>query len=244
MRQEHCRILAIGSVGAGHRLLQVDCTPLAQPARAGQFLMARPSADLADALRRPLFFSRGGHVAHLLFPLDELWQRELASLQPEETLDVLGPLGQPFSLRPGVNHVLVLALSEPVAPALAIAQCVQHQGATASVVLARKEWSPLADLLPDSIECSVAPADPLAQLQEALRWADQAFVVAPADQLAGLAAAVGHARLRLNPGFAQVLVPADFACGVGACGGCTLELGQRQRRVCADGPIFDLAEVV
>lgn len=244
MKQAHCRILASGLLSSGHGLLQVDCTPLAQPARAGQFLMVRLGSDLAEALRRPLFFSRGGHIGQLLFHASAPWQQELARLQPEETLDVLGPLGQPFILRPGANHLLVLALTEPVAPAFAVAYWAQRQQATVSVLLGRQEWQPLADLLPAAVECGIAPSQANAPPASSLQWADQVFAVVTPEQLPALSAAITSARLRLSTGFAQVLLPADFACGVGACGACTLHIGRLNRRICADGPIFDLSELL
>jgi dihydroorotate dehydrogenase electron transfer subunit len=34
-----------------------------------------------------------------------------------------------------------------------------------------------------------------------------------------------------------------MACGVGACLGCTCRTNQGYRRVCVDGPVFNLSEV-
>jgi len=34
-----------------------------------------------------------------------------------------------------------------------------------------------------------------------------------------------------------------FACGVGACLGCTIKTKNGNRRVCKDGPVFNAAEV-
>jgi dihydroorotate dehydrogenase electron transfer subunit len=35
-----------------------------------------------------------------------------------------------------------------------------------------------------------------------------------------------------------------MACGVGACLGCSLPTVSGNKRVCADGPVFDAAEVI
>ena len=244
MRQEHCRILASGTLASGHCLVEVDCTPLAQPARAGQFLMLRGGESLADPLRHPVFFSRGGRVGQLLFPIEEPWEMRLASLLPEETIDALGPLGQPFSLRPGANQMLVLALAEPVAPALAAANWAQRQGLAVSLALARPQWSCLTDLLPRSVECGVVAASGLASLADGLRWADQVLAIATSEQVGQVADAIVECRLGLSPGFASVLLASDFACGVGACGACTASLGRHHFTVCNDGPVFDLALLV
>ena len=238
------RLLASGTTASGHCLLEVDCEPLAQPARAGQFLMLRVGPGGTEALRHPAFFSRGGRTGQLLLAQDEPWQREVAAMQPEETLDALGPLGQPFSPRPGANRLLVLALSEPVAPALAAAQWAERQGCTVSVLLGSSAWHSLADLMPDSIECAVMPADGLRGLAASLSWADQVLAVAASGQLQALADAIVGARMRLVPGFAGVLLPSDYACGVGACGGCSIRTRSGRAHLCADGPILDLPQLL
>ncbi|MHB0878365.1 MAG: iron-sulfur cluster-binding protein [Anaerolineae bacterium] len=244
MRQEHLRVLASGSTPSGHFLLEVDCEPLAQPARAGQFLMVRTGPGTEDALRHPAYYSRGGRIGQVLLPASEPWQRDIAALQPEETLDALGPLGQPFTPRPGANRVLILALAEPVAPALAAAQWAERQGCTVSVQLGQQAWQPLADLLPSSIECEVVPLAGLPALHQPFRWADQVIAVVAPDRLAALADSIAAARMRLTAGFASVLLPTDFACGVGACGGCAIRTRGQLRTMCSDGPFLDLTELL
>ncbi|MGI6209020.1 MAG: hypothetical protein ACOYEW_12525 [Anaerolineae bacterium] len=244
MRQDQCRVVANGSLDSGHYLLEIDCDPLGQPARAGQFLMLRPQPGWSDPLRHPAFFSRGGHIGQLLLPQSEAWAGDLGSLLPEETVDALGPLGQPFELRPGASRLLIVALAEPVAPALAVAHWGVRQDCAVSLILGQPSWRPLTDLVPDTVECTVGPLDSLLGLADELRWADQLFLVSPPDDLERHAGAIERARLRLAEGFAGVLVPTDFACGVGACGGCTRRGTRRQHTVCSDGPILDLRDLL
>jgi hypothetical protein len=244
VRQEHLRLLATGVTASGHCLLEVDCTPLAQPARAGQYLMLRTDVGYGEALRRPTFFSRGGRTGQLLFPQQESWQRSLAQIRPEETLDAIGPLGQPFSPRPGASRLLVLALCEPIAPALAAAQWAVRQGCTVSVLLGNGAWDSLAGLIPDSIECSVMPAGGWRALEPSLHWADQVIAVMPAAELYPLSSAIISARMRLVPGFAGVLLPSDYACGAGACGACSIRTRSGRVCLCVDGPILDLPQLL
>ncbi|NPV06554.1 MAG: hypothetical protein HPY83_01150 [Anaerolineae bacterium] len=244
MRQDHCRIVAHGSVDSGHYLLEVDCDPLGQPARAGQFLMLRLRPGWSDPLRHPAFFSRGGRIGQLLLSQAEPWAHDLGSLLPEETVDALGPLGQPFVLRPGAGRLLVVALTEPVAPALAVAHWALRQDCAVSLILGDPAWRPLTDLVPDTVECTVGPPEASPTLADDLRWADQLFLVADSTRVEWAARAIERARLRLVEGFAGVLVPSDFACGVGACGGCVQRHGRGQYTLCSDGPILDLKELL
>ncbi len=244
MRQDHCRVVAAGSLSSGHVLVELDCAPLGQPARAGQFLMLRTGPDWSEALRRPAFFSRGGQVGQLLLPADEPWTEDVAALVPDETVDALGPLGQPFVLRPGASRLLIIARTEPVAPALAAAHWAQRQDCAVSLLLERPAWRPLTELLPHTVECVVGPLEAHAGLVESLQWADQVLLVAGPDKWDAAARMVERARLRLVPGFVSVLVPSDFACGVGNCGACAHRSGRSQHTLCTDGPTIDLTELL
>jgi NAD(P)H-flavin reductase len=42
----------------------------------------------------------------------------------------------------------------------------------------------------------------------------------------------------------QASLEAHMACGVGACLGCAFPTTSGNKRVCADGPVFDAAEVI
>ena len=42
----------------------------------------------------------------------------------------------------------------------------------------------------------------------------------------------------------QVLLEVVLGCGVGACLSCTIETSRGQKRVCQDGPVFELTEVI
>ena len=59
-----------------------------------------------------------------------------------------------------------------------------------------------------------------------------------------LAAAVKAVRYEISRGFAQVLYPATFLCGNGACQTCVADVAGGRRRVCQRGPVFDLTDVV
>jgi dihydroorotate dehydrogenase electron transfer subunit len=41
----------------------------------------------------------------------------------------------------------------------------------------------------------------------------------------------------------QVSLEARMGCGLGLCYGCTIETRQGLKRVCKDGPVFDLTQL-
>lgn len=52
------------------------------------------------------------------------------------------------------------------------------------------------------------------------------------------------AMAKLGLGDCQVSMESRMACGIGACSGCVIDTLSGKKRVCADGPVFDLQEVV
>jgi len=77
-----------------------------------------------------------------------------------------------------------------------------------------------------------------------IAWADQIFAALPLEQLLALRDSVGRVKYRWERGFAGALLEGPIVCGVGACGVCAVELRRGMRLLCADGPVFDLRDVV
>jgi NAD(P)H-flavin reductase len=78
---------------------------------------------------------------------------------------------------------------------------------------------------------------------ELLRWADVVLAAGSLVFYGQLTAAIRAARYELSSGFAQILYPATFLCGMGACQACVADVAGGRRRVCLRGPVFDLADV-
>jgi hypothetical protein len=85
--------------------------------------------------------------------------------------------------------------------------------------------------------------EPPAWLVELLTWSDAVLAAGSLEFYARLSAAVAQARFGISLGFGQVLYPATFLCGTGACQACTADVAGGRRRVCLRGPVFDLKDV-
>lgn len=233
---------------------------------AGRYFLLRCGAqsDLERAenwsiyLRRPLFVAdrpRAGQPAgdhdiwSLWFPPDDdpgyQW---LAQLPQGRPLNLIGPLGNGFALADSTRRLLLVATAQRTPQLLALVdEILDRSGQVTLLVTDSNQMEDLRPQLPLSVElhCTQDPDERNALLTRSLRWADQVCAAIPADQWPALAELVTQVRMRLEPGYASVLVEADLACGVGACLACVVPLANSSyTRACLHGPVFDLLELV
>jgi len=247
----------------GTFLLRLQAPALAQAGRPGQFVMLRCAEEGSydPLLRRPLalhHLDRGQGEVELLVRIVGRGTAWLAVCRPGDPLDLLGPLGQGFSLQPKTRNLLLVAGGMGIAPLRAVAEEAVEHGCAVVLALGARAAGELypAALLPPQVELHLATddgsagrrgpvTDLLADLDLALlSWADQVMGCGPRPMLAGLAEAIRAGRLRWRAGFAQVSLEERMACGVGACLGCVVATRQGYQQVCRDGPVFDLKELL
>lgn len=250
---------------AGGLLLSVVLPPGVTRTRlAGRYFLAHcgdPSPwgrahDWTFYLRRPLFAAAwrpatAEHGERWLLTTPDLsdpgvgW---LAARPAASPLNLVGPLGNGFTLPPRTRQLAVVSTSGRVAALLPLLHAMLDGGGRVVVLLQGESGidPALRDLLPFAAE--VQQAAPGAGWEASLRavvgWADVVATALPGAALPALVEAVRAVRLRVEPGFAQVLVDARLACGYGACHACLTPLGNdRWTRACVHGPVFDLAEL-
>lgn len=247
----------------GTCLLRLRAPELAHAGRPGQFVMVRcaEEASYDPLLRRPLALHRLDRAQGLVELLVRVVGRGTAWLavrRPGDSLDVFGPLGKGFALDRQTRSLLLVAGGMGIAPLVAAADEGLARGCAVALVLGARTQGELYPpaLIPPQVEVHLATDDgscgraclaPVI-LEDAglglLAWADQVLACGPRPMLAALAAIVRAGRLRPRAGFAQVSLEAAMACGVGVCLGCVVKTRKGLQRVCADGPVFDLLDLV
>ncbi len=257
-----CRIVSNQPVNDEYRLLVADAPSTALTCRAGQFfqLLCASADGTGPLLRRPMSIyavDRGRCQISFLYKVHGAGTRSLASLNPGEVLDALGPLGHGFTLPPGTQHVLLLARGVGLATLAPLAALSVKSGARVTAVLSARSSA----LVMSEAQLQEAGATTIVVTDEAgtsdveslearLRTLHAAH---PFDFLA----TCGSNRLLLLlqqvgrewsiPG--QVALEQHMACGLGMCFACVRPFDaadgkQDYRRVCWDGPVFDLQEAL
>lgn len=229
--------------------LRLRAPDVAAVLRAGQFITVAEPERLEPYLPTPIFPTHisAEDVGCLLQMGDR--ERWLAALGAEHPVQVAGPLGNGFALDGKARNLLAVSEGMDGLPLLALAQWAVARRLEVSALA----WSPFsrAGLLPPGLLPSAAEyrsavgAEALAAaLDETLRWADAVFAVGSPALYLTISEAVQRVRLRYVRGFCQVLVRRAMACGLGVCGQCRIRLRRGSARVCADGPVFDLRDMV
>ncbi|MDY6917255.1 MAG: dihydroorotate dehydrogenase electron transfer subunit [Chloroflexota bacterium] len=251
MKESLATILSNTEIRPGMRLLWAEAPDIASRARPGQFVMVRTSGDNERLLRRPLAVHRLAPTSSptriaLLFSVVGRGTEWLARRQEGEEIDLLGPLGNGFTVTS--RRLLLVAGGIGIAPLVALAESGLAAGATITLVMGAATGDMLlpVDLLPDGIEVLTATEDgsigQKAMASELLSQCDadvdQVFACGPVAMYHSMA---GQMWLKNKP--VQVSMEARMGCGFGICQGCAIQTRQGMRLVCQDGPVFDLWDI-
>ena len=247
-------------VNSEYKHLVLRASPKALTAKPGQFFnILCPSPDDGDLwLRRPQSIFRidraSGNV-EFLYKCAGRGTRGMATLKPGDDCNIVGPLGIGFSLRPEWKNIVVLGRGVGLATLGPISQLAAENGVGVTAILsARSPELIMVDELFAEIGdvVRVLDSDGSSAIENVERILETLIAAGRADAFF----TCGSNRLMLLmkklgkqygiPG--QVAMEQVMACGLGPCYVCvkTFEVdGHKElRRVCIEGPVFDLQECV
>ncbi len=257
MTQFRARLAGNRAVGEYRHLVLVTSAEIGQ-VRPGHFAtVAVGGRDSGMLLRRAFSIHRvstkpsTGTAIELVIAAKGPGTQWLAS-QPEGTLiDVIAPLGRPFSLPKEPVPCVLVAGGYGAAPMIALAEELRSRGCRVDVVLGAATESRLFGVLDlkriaDSITVTTDDGSLGVRgmvsdvLPDVMRRADSAVVYACGPM--GMLRAVSEIAARTGA-IAQCAVEEAMACGVGVCMTCVLPVvgddgRTRMVRSCTEGPVF------
>ena len=220
------------------------------PVAPGQFYMLRVGPFPEPLLKRPLCFFRSGDNGSIefLYRIRGKGTRLLSEIRPGAEIDVLGPLGRKYPRPPKGKTPLVVAGGTGLASVYPLIQSLNgkavvfYGSSCGEEILFKselKEMSAELHLATDDGTCGLK-GTVLDLLGEYGLTADHfVYTCGPEVMTSAVAAAVLEAGAR---GCASL--EAYMACGVGACMGCVVMTTKGYKRVCREGPVFGLEELV
>ena len=226
-------------------LLTVDAPEIATQARPGQFCMIHCGERYF--LRRPISVHGVSDGISFLVKVVGRGTACLSQSQPGDKLDIIGPLGNGFSILPGVRKLLLVAGGMGVAPMVFLSKVAIQKDLSVTLLIGvktKEQVYPL-HLLPKGVETFIATEDGSVGkkglvtdfITAMAAKADQVFACGPVAMYKAM-----H-RLKVNK-LIQVSLEAWMGCGMGACYACTTLTRQGPKQVCHDGPVFELDDIL
>lgn len=238
--------------------MRIEEPVIAKTANPGQFLHIRCCQTLAPLLRRPISIAcadeKNGWI-DLIYRVVGEGTKLLSEKLPGEKLDIIGPLGNGFSMPPEGSYPIIIAGGIGTAPILHLAKKIALKGISASVILGFTTKSEIfgTDYLKyPTLSLSIATDD-----------GSCGYCGFPTDILKGLLTARENTAIPIiyacgpKPLLIKIKEIAErkkilaylsleerMACGVGACLGCSVKSSfGGYKKVCKDGPVFKACEV-
>lgn len=223
---------------------------LAKRSQPGQFLHLKINSTI---LRRPFSIHKvEGQNIFILFKVKGKGTKILSTYKEGDSLDILGPLGKGFKIFSSASIVLV-AGGIGIAPLLFLAQRIKKVPRFLFFgVENKKDLVALSEFKKLGFKIFIATQDGSKGFRgdviELLKKEISSLVSSTSIKLY----ACGPNLMLYN--LAQLLKQFPYieafasleqfmGCGVGACRGCVLSTKEGYKRVCRDGPVFNLRDI-
>jgi len=223
----------------------------------GNFFMISAGNGLDPLLKRPFsLHRRTGSGIRILYRVTGRGTAILSRKRPGDVLEIIGPLGNGFPARRAGENTILVAGGVGIAPVFALAEHLAASAKKPVLFYGAKTGSDLLcidELKSIGIEPRICTdtgdtgrkGPVTGMLREFLgknpSFSEDCCIYAcgPESMLRSLSALAGEYGLR---GYAAL--EQNMACGIGACLGCIVNTTRGYKRVCRDGPVFPLNEII
>jgi dihydroorotate dehydrogenase electron transfer subunit len=229
----------------GHFLMRIETDPI-NPL-PGQFVTLKINQTTDPLLRRPFsIFDYENGVLEIIFQVVGKGT-EILSEYTGDTIDILGPLGRGFTLAEKSN-VLLIGGGAGNAPLHYLARILGQKGCSItqihgsrskSVIYCQDRFCSLSDevifMTDDGSEGHKGYVTAMAEKVLSERKFDFIYACGPSRMLSSLVPVIKKSGTPC-----EFSLENYFGCGTGICYGCTIRTLEGNKRVCTDGPVFDI----
>jgi dihydroorotate dehydrogenase electron transfer subunit len=259
--EEQVTVLSNTIVNGEYRHLIVTTSPLAASAAPGQFyqLLCPQTSGEIPFLRRPMSVYAADPATQrveFLYKITGAGTRGLATLARSDKMHLLGPLGRGYTLDPDWKHIVAIGRGAGLATLGPLARAARSAGIEVTAILsARRPDLVVSDALFRSHGATVLTITDT-QGNSGPAHVERLLRGLISDGRCDAFFTCGSARLlrvqqRLAREFSlsgQVALEQQMACGLGMCFCCVRDFNVGgeivHKRVCWDGPVFDIMEAL
>ncbi len=253
--QEITTIISNVEITPGYHRMLLSCPGIASEARPGQFLMLKYWRGNRLFFRRPFSINsvhRSDGTLEILYKVVGEGTELMAALPAGAEVDVLGPLGNGFPLRPEMKRIAVVGRGVGAAPMRFLAEEARRMDIKVQAYIsgAKEEYLFDRDLY-SACGCDFNGMVGNDMNVTAFLFNDVQKMHFDAVYVCGSKRLMRDVYDMLEPDHfeAYCSLEAHMACGIGACKGCIVSAWDEDGtehyvRVCKDGPVFPLKRMV
>ncbi len=244
-----CKIVSNKRLCSRFMDLRIEAVPILKHVVPGQFVNIRVSENITPFFRRPFSVARvGGRHLEIIYEVLGKGTELLSEKKKGDDLDILGPLGNGFNMPPkGTKQVVMIAGGVGIAPFLFLSDVLADNGFELILLYGARNKDYVFDMsffISNGVQIFVATDDGsvgekgrVRVLFPKIEISSSTFIYTcgPRPMMASVQDFARRYGLR-----GQASCEETMACGVGACMGCVTKTTDGYRRVCLEGPVFDL----
>jgi len=251
--------------------MHIKAPDISASSKPGQFLMLKCGTN--SLLRRPIsIHSASSEEIELLYavsnindrlypagPMEEKNIRRtrgsgskwLSGLKTGDRLDVIGPLGNGFQISRTAKSILIVAGGIGIAPLKFLAETALSLGKKATMLVGARTAAGIypSQALPSTLEIVPTTEDGSLGIKSTVidlipayfNSVAQIFACGPEAMYEALSANMETHNIR-NP--VQVSLEVRMGCGTGVCYSCSIKTKQGMKRVCKEGPVFNIRDII
>ncbi len=260
MKELNLKIESLKKIKNDIYLLQLNSPYLAKRVKPGQFIHIKVD-DETTILRRPLSLHKvKNNIISILFRVRGRGTKLLSQAKPGDTLNVIGPLGNGFEvLHPSSEVINILvAGGMGVAPLVFLAErlakaknnktknLVLLGAKNKKEILAEQEFKKLGFAIQIATDDGsygfkgnvVGLLGKILSAKDYRLWTD-IYACGPKEMFYEIKKVTDkYPHIHTQVSFEQFM-----GCGLGICCGCVIETKNGYKKVCKDGPVFDLKDI-
>ncbi len=242
-----------------HYLLTLHPLEKTRKPEPGNFFMVSVETGLDPLLKRPLSIHRRTREGfQLLYRIAGKGTKILSGKRPDDLLEIIGPLGNGFPVSRGEDDIILVAGGIGIAPLFCLAESLLKKKGGGSRILfygarTRDEVLCMDELKSIGIETVISTddgtsgerGDIVRVLKNFLSRSSSSatnhllYACGPEPMLKSLSALAMEYNLK-----GYFALEQNMACGLGTCLGCVVNTVHGYKRVCKEGPVFPIEEIL
>lgn len=242
-----CRLVKKSELAEGIFDFTIECPEIAKEVQCGQFLHIQCGGDAF--LRRPISICDADDTTvRFIFEVKGKGTELLAKVQEGDMINIMGPLGRGFEIKPEFKKSVIIGGGIGVFPLFKLAKTIKSDiylgFRSADRVVMEEEFKSAANSVTvGTDDGSYGYKGYIAEeMSKQLDGVDIIYACGPMPMLRAVK------KIAEEKGIpCQVSMEQRMGCGIGACLVCTCQTDKEgmdgQVRVCKDGPVFYSTEV-